>query len=74
MRVNPAFEKCLGRPEATVLGLPIINIMALDDLPAHTNMPRLLRYGGGLVEVNLIAYKYRVTDNGKRWYLILRPC
>lgn len=73
LRVNPAFETCLGYTESSVLGKPITALMFADDMHSTTNMPRLLHYGGGLVTVTMIDYRYKVTDEGKRWYLILRP-
>lgn len=73
VKVNPAFEKCLGYNEASVMGTPIINLMLTDDLKTTTNMPRLLHRGSGLVDVNLIDYRYKQTGDGKRWYIILRP-
>jgi PAS domain S-box-containing protein len=72
VKVNPAFEQRIGYAESRVLGVPIINLMLADDLKSTSNMPRLLHYGGGLVSVSLIDYRYKVTDEGKRWYLILR--
>lgn len=74
LRVNPAFEKCLGYTESSMLGKPITAIMNPDDMHSTTNMPRLLHRGSGLVTVTLIDYRYKVmTDGSKRWYLILRP-
>ena len=72
LRVNPAFERILGYSEASVLGTPISNLMLADDLKSTSNMPRLLHKGAGLVTVSMIDYRYKNTDAGKRWYLILR--
>lgn len=70
IRVNPAFEKYLGYTESSVLGKPITMIMSPQQPNGNIH---LLHYGGGLVTATLIDYRYKVTDNGKRWYLILRP-
>ncbi len=81
-RVNPAFERLLERPEASVLGQELIRYVALDDLAKFirsfdttqtATTVRLLKRGQGEVAVTLIAYKFRRTDGGLRGYLVLRP-
>jgi PAS domain-containing protein len=70
-RVNPAFERLLNRPEASVLNLLLTHFMRIDN--QATDPIRFLKWGGGEIGVQLIAYRFARTEQGKRWYLILRP-
>lgn len=81
-RVNPAFERALGRTEASALGLELIRLIHADDLAGFirsfdtTLKParvRLLKWGSGEIAVKLVAYRFKKTDEGLRGYLILRP-
>ncbi len=81
-RVNPAFERALGRTEASVLGNELIRYVIADDLAKFirsfdtTLSPapvRLLKREQGEVTVRLLAFKFKRSDEGLRGYLVLRP-
>ena len=83
-RVNPAFERVLGRDESEVLGVPIVGLVHLVDMAKFMHSfsliksvyPfRLLKKSSGAVLVELIAFKFKRMDNdtGRRGFLILRP-
>ena len=83
-RVNPAFERVLGRAEAEVLGVPIVGLVHLADMAKSMHSfsliksvyPfRLLKKGSGAVLVELLAFKFKRMENdaGRRGFLILRP-
>ena len=76
-RVNPAFEKALGRAESEVLGQGLMRVIAIDDwasfLRSFTSVNpapvRMLRKDSGEVTVKLIAFRFRAS----RGYLAFRP-
>jgi PAS domain S-box-containing protein len=81
-RVNPAFEKVLGRTESEVLGQAIIRLVVMEDWAQFMHSFdyitraatfRLLHRDAGLVNVRLIAYRFKKMDAGQRGFLILRP-
>lgn len=81
-RVNPAFERELGRSEANVLHFEMIRLVHEDDLAAFIrsfdksleHQPvRLLKRESGEIRARLVDFKFRRTDEGLRGYLILRP-
>lgn len=81
-RVNPAFEKQLGRTEAQSLHYEMIRLVHEDDLAAFirsfdaTTKPqpiRLLKREHGEIVVKLIAFKFTRVEEGLRGFLVLRP-
>lgn len=82
LRVNQAFERLLGRDEATVIRHGLIDFIHPDDLAAflHSfdparNIPsfRMLKFGHGELLVKLMPFKFRRVDGEQRGYIILRP-
>lgn len=81
-RVNPAFERALGRKEINVLHSEMLRLIDENDLARFINSfdattkaqpVRLLKREKGTITATLIAYRFRRTDEGLRGYLILRP-
>lgn len=79
-RVNPAFQRELGRPEHSILHCELIRLIHEDDLATFirsfdtTLKPqpfRLLKREGGEVAVRLISFKFTNTDEG-HGFLVLR--
>lgn len=76
-RVNPAFERALGRKESETLGLGMIRLICIDDwatfLRSFTMQDppavRLLKKEQGEVIVKMIAYRFKA----QRGFLAFRP-
>jgi len=75
-RVNPAFERELGRTEAEVWGMPLIRLVRMDDwarflrtfTAIHPEPVRLMKKGEGEIVVTLAGCRFRQG----RGFLILR--
>jgi PAS domain-containing protein len=75
-RVNPMFERLLGRMEIEVLGMAIIRLVHVDDLAkflkSFTQLQpepiRLLRHPDGEIAVRFIACRFKA----QRGFIILR--
>jgi PAS domain S-box-containing protein len=81
-RVNPAFERYLGRQEINVIHHEIIRYIHPGDLAAFIRsfdtsvapQPiRMVRWDDGELVVKLLAWKFKRTDEGQRGFLVLRP-
>lgn len=84
VKVNPAFEKSLRYAEYDVKGIHISSLVHGDDtakfIRAFSLAPgvyrfRMLKHGGGVVEVEMINAQFvRILDEaGRECFLILRP-